>query len=90
MLFRPRRFLFSTLLLLLACSNKLSAQTTTSGGLTGVVSDPSHAVVPDASVELRDNSRGTVQSAKTDRDGVYRFFFVAPGSYAHRVTRGLP
>jgi hypothetical protein len=57
------------------------AQTTTSGGLTGIVSDPSHAVVPAAVVELRDDAKGTIQTAKTDADGVYRFFFLAPGRY---------
>jgi hypothetical protein len=62
------------------------AQTTTSGGLTGVVNDPSHAVVPDANVEIRDNTKGATQSSKTDSDGVYRFFFVAPGSYTLTVS----
>jgi hypothetical protein len=62
------------------------AQTTTSGGLTGVVSDPSHAVVPDAVVELRDNTKGTAQATKTDSDGVYRFFFLAPESYTLTVS----
>jgi len=62
------------------------AQTTTSGGLTGVVSDPSHSVVPDAVVELRDDSKGTVQPAKTDGYGVYRFFFLAPSRYTLIVS----
>jgi len=55
--------------------------------LTGVVSDPSHAVVPDADVHMRDNAKGTTQATKTDSDGVYRFFFVAPGSYTLTVSR---
>ena len=38
----------------------------TSGALTGVVTDPSHAVVPHAAVELRDNAKGTIQNAKTN------------------------
>jgi hypothetical protein len=80
--------LFSALLLAISFSNELTAQTTTSGGLTGVVTDPSHAVVPDADVEIRDTAKGTVQSAKTDREGVYRFFFLAPGRYTLAVTRG--
>jgi hypothetical protein len=63
------------------------AQTTTSGGLTGVVTDASHAIVPDAAVEIKDNTKGTNQSAKTDHDGVYQFFFLAPGRYVLRVTR---
>ena len=62
------------------------AQTTTSGGLTGVVSDPSHAVVPDAVVDLKGTAKGTMQTAKTDGDGVYRFFFLSPGSYTLAVS----
>ena len=76
-----------TILLLVPClSNNLSAQTTSSGALTGVVTDPSNAVVPDASVEIRDTAKGAVQSTKTDRDGVYQFFFLAPSSYTLTVT----
>jgi len=51
-----------------------------------VVTDPSNALVPDAVVELRDRAKGTIQSAKTDGDGVYRFFFVAPGTYTLTVS----
>jgi hypothetical protein len=63
----------------------LNAQTTTSGGLAGVVTDSSHALVPDAGVEIEDNARGTTQSTKTDREGVYRFFFLAPERYTLTV-----
>ena len=73
-------------LLVLCLFHELSAQSTTSGGLTGVVSDPSHAVVPDAQVEITDTAKGTVQSAKTDREGVYHFFFLAPSRYTVTVT----
>jgi Carboxypeptidase regulatory-like domain/TonB dependent receptor-like, beta-barrel len=74
------------LLLALLLSRVLIAQTTNSGGLTGVVTDPSHAVVPDADVEVKDNLKGTHQLTKTDREGVYRFFFLAPSAYTLRVT----
>src|SRR6266700_8380707 len=88
---RPPRFLFSALLLAISFlaisfSSELIAQTTTSGGLTGVVTDPSHAVVLGADVEIKDNSKGTTQSTKTDREGVYRFFFLEPGKYTLTVT----
>src|SRR5260370_28814875 len=63
------------------------AQTTPSGGLTGVITDPSAAVVPDVDVEIRDNAKGTTASAKTDREGLYQFFFLAPGRYTLTVTR---
>jgi len=56
-----------------------SAQTTRSDGLTGVVTDPSGAVVPDAFVDIRDTAKGTTQTTKTDQEGAYHFFFLAPG-----------
>jgi hypothetical protein len=69
------------------CSiHNMRAQTTTSGGLTGVVSDPRHAVIPNSVVELRDETKGTIQISKTDGDGVYRFFFLAPGKYALSIS----
>ena len=84
---RPISVLLLAVLLVVASpTNKLNAQTTTSGGLTGVVTDPSHAVVPDARVEIKDTAKGTVQSAKTDGEGVYRFFFLAPSRYTLTVT----
>ena len=82
----PPHLLFLVLLLVIAGSTKLNAQTTTSGGLTGVVTDPSHAVVFGADIEVRDAAKGTVQSTKTDREGAYRFFFLAPGRYTLTVV----
>ncbi len=79
-------FLLAVLLVTTSSANKLNAQTTTSGGLTGVVTDPSHAVVRDAGVEIKDDAKGATQSTKTDREGVYGFFFLAPGRYALTVT----
>jgi hypothetical protein len=76
----------SALLLAISFANGLNAQTTTTGGLTGVVTDQSKAVVPNADVEIRDSRRGRIQSIKTDREGVYRFFFLAPSTYTLKVT----
>src|ERR1700724_2128456 len=74
------------LLVAASAANKLNAQTTNSGGLTGVVTDPSSAVIPDATLEIKDNTKGTTQATKTDRGGVYQFFFLAPGR--SRLTVG--
>jgi Carboxypeptidase regulatory-like domain len=74
------------LLLTLSLSIELHAQTTTSGGLTGVVTDPSGAVVPHADVGIRNSSKGTNQSLKTDRGGAYQFSFVAPARYTLTVA----
>lgn len=51
------------------------------------MTDASHAVVPDAVVEIKDNTKGTSQSARTDHDGAYQFSFLAPGRYFLTVTR---
>jgi hypothetical protein len=53
--------------------------------LTGVVTDQSNAVIPNAEVEIKDNSKGAIQLTKTDREGVYRFFFLAPCVYTLTV-----
>src|SRR5215467_5991701 len=88
---RPRRllplFLFLCLDLFLWSCSWLAAQTTASGGLTGVVTDPSGAVVSDAFVEIRDAAKGTTQTTKTDQEGAYHFFFLAPGKYSLSVIR---
>jgi hypothetical protein len=78
--------LLPAVLLSLCPFNEARTQTTASGGLTGVVTDPSRAVIPDADVELRDDARGATQEMKTDKEGVYRFSFLAPGRYTLTVT----
>src|SRR5215471_15676983 len=87
-----RRFTILTTVLIFALplaslfSNKLDAQTTSSGGLTGVVSDPSGAVVPDAIVELKDNAKGDTQSTRTNDEGEYLYSFLRPGNFTLTVT----
>ncbi len=67
--------------------SKLSlAQTTTSGGLNGIVADQSGSVVPDAVVQIKNNNIGRTQSTKTDSDGAYRFYFLAPDRYVLTVA----
>jgi len=58
----------------------LYAQTTISGGLTGVVTDRSGAVVPNTYVEIKDDAKGITQVTNTDQEGVYRFYFLAPAA----------
>ena len=65
--------------------NRLNAQTATSGAVTGVVTDQSGAIVPNADVQIRDVNKGTIESTKSDRDGVYRFFFLSPSRYTLTV-----
>ena len=81
----PTWRLLSAILLASLLARHLPAQTTISGGLTGVVTDPSGAVIPDADVEIRDSTKGTLERTKTDRFGAYRFSFLAPGQFTLSV-----
>jgi hypothetical protein len=58
--------------------------------VTGVVSDPSGAVIPDAKVELVDQAKGYSFTAKTDATGRFLFNSASP-LIAHRrePTRSL-
>ncbi len=79
--------LFFLILMLAAfVPNSLHSQNATSGGLTGVVTDPSDALVPYANVELKDNAKGITQTKSTNSVGEYSFSFVAPSNYTLTVT----
>jgi hypothetical protein len=64
----------------------VSGQTTSSGALSGVVLDGTHAVVPDAAVKITDFAKGTTDSTKTNGQGVYQFPFLRPGTYTLTAT----
>jgi outer membrane receptor protein involved in Fe transport len=68
-------------LLSLAC---LVQGQTSRGTVTGIVTDPSAAVVPGATVELVGNETGVKRETKTNEAGLYRFDAVDLGS--HRLT----
>jgi hypothetical protein len=64
----------------------LSAQSSGTGALTGTVTDPSGAVVPNVSVTLTNNDTGQVRTVVTGSDGTYRFALIPPGAYKVRFT----
>ncbi len=66
------------LALSLFCYSALAQQFTQ---LSGTVTDPSGAVVPNAELRLEDAQRGTSRDAKSDALGFYRFAQVQPGTY---------
>jgi hypothetical protein len=49
--------------------------------LTGVVSDPTQAVVAQASVKLKDMQSGSLRDSVTNGDGFYTFVSVPPSTY---------
>ena len=57
-------------------------QSLTSGGVTGTITDPSGAAVPNVSVTLKNNDTGATQTTATNNTGAYRFALLNPGNYA--------
>jgi len=51
------------------------------GAITGIVTDPSGAVVPNATVEVINKAMGTRQVLKTNDAGVYTALYLIPGQY---------
>src|SRR5271155_4913524 len=78
--------LFAILVVLSLGSTRLAAQSSTTGDVAGVVTDPSNAVVPDAKLDLKDNAKGNAQNTKSSKDGSFRFYLLAPGSYTLTVN----
>src|SRR5437660_645295 len=62
------------------------AQSITSGDITGTISDPTGAVLPDVTVTLKNTATGATQETKTNAQGVYRFSFLGPGHYQVGVS----
>src|SRR6266481_533544 len=76
------------LLLVFPLRRNLAAQTPT-GGLNGVVTDPSGGVIAKAAVRLTTASGASLDTT-TNRDGVYEFKGLAPGTYTVKaVAKGF-
>src|SRR5690242_11556572 len=49
--------------------------------VTGVVSDATHAVVPNAEVQITSEEMGVSKTTQSNADGQYSFTFLLPGTY---------
>jgi hypothetical protein len=75
------------LIVLVACSSSVRAQgAQAAAALNGTVRDESGAVVPGASVTLRNTSTGIEQITKSNGTGNYSLVNIIPGSYEVTVT----
>jgi hypothetical protein len=61
---------------------------TTSGLITGAITDSSGAVIPDAQVVLRNQATGVQRTATTDSGGHYSVPDLQPGVYDVSVSKG--
>lgn len=77
-----------TLALLLVFSVAASwAQSIVSGDITGTVTDPSGAIIPGASVTIKNSDTGASQTGTTNASGAYRFALLKPGRYTISVNQ---
>src|SRR5205807_5025259 len=77
---------FLCVLLAFSCVSTGYSQSINSGTITGVVTDPSGAVVGAAQVRLHNPVTGYEQSATTDSSGAFRFNSIPQNNYRLTVT----
>jgi hypothetical protein len=80
------RLAVSFIALLLLLPTLVSAQSVITGGLTGIVTDPSGSVISGAAVSLKNQSTSEVLSATTGPTGAYQFTLLKPGIYVVSVS----
>jgi hypothetical protein len=64
----------------------LMGQSTTTGAITGVVEDPSSAVIAGATVTLHNLDNGVTQTVTTSDTGAYQFTLLPSGNYTVQAT----
>jgi hypothetical protein len=78
--------LLVTMAICLLLAQPGSAQSIISGEITGTVTDSTHAVVPNATVNLLSTETGFSASVTTSSSGTFRFPLLRPGTYSLSVT----
>src|ERR1700730_8612711 len=73
------------LLSLLVAASSLLAQSAGTGALTGTVTDPSGAVIPNVTVTATNTETNQARTSITGNDGTYRFTLLPPGTYRVRL-----
>jgi hypothetical protein len=78
---RAIRFCYRVCACFFLLALSLAAQTAITGALTGTVTDPSGAAVPNAKVTLTSTATGQERTEVTGPEGVYKFTLLVPGTY---------
>lgn len=78
---RTWEYVWLVVVTLFALSPRIAAQTSATGGLEGVVTDSSGAVLPNVTVTAMNVDTGQSRTAMTGSDGTYKFSLLTPGVY---------
>ncbi len=85
-MFRFIRLSFTALLMLVCISVAALAQSTVDGAINGVVKDPQGAIVPNATVAVRNVETNKEGTATTDSEGRFRVVQLPPGNYTVTIN----
>lgn len=77
----------ATLLALAITALPVIAQNSTTGAITGVITDATGAVVPGVQVTATNDATGATQLASSDGQGIYIVTLLAPGDYHVSTTK---
>lgn len=80
-----RNFQFVLLCLSLAIPLSVLAQTSSTGALSGRITDASGAVVPNATVTATSVDTAQSRTTMTGTDGTYKFSLLPPGNYSLKI-----
>jgi hypothetical protein len=86
MRFKSFRML-AAVLAVVALASVSMAQNIVTGGISGTVTDPSGAIMPNAKVSLKSNSTGETQTTNTGSTGSFSFPLLKPGSYSVTISQ---
>ncbi|MBK8809754.1 MAG: TonB-dependent receptor [Acidobacteria bacterium] len=80
------KFLAVAFSLLLSVVSVFAQSQGSTGSITGIVSDSTGAVVPNATVTLTSQGTNQTQTTTTSGDGIYKFVLLQPGKYSVKTT----
>ena len=80
------RFIFCLMLFAVLCAARARAQSP-NGTISGVVLDPSGAVIAGADILMANDATGVQYSAKTNSQGIYLVSNLPPGTYRLQVSK---
>ena len=83
---RTRNLVLLAVALLMVCTSAIWAQTASTGALSGTVTDPSGALIPNVTVTLTSADTGAVRNTTTGADGTYKFGLLQPGNYTVKFS----
>ena len=81
------RLLLMALTVAMLCSVDIYSQTASTGALTGVILDPSGAVLPGVTLHLRNEIGSEAKSATSDNSGRFAFFLLPAGTYEVQAAK---